>query len=603
MPKKKKAAAKKKKRQPAQQPQQPQEFEVQDIRGRRVRKGKVEYRVLWSGYSESEATWEPEANLLPELEDEIAAYNRRGARKGGGDAAGAAAGGDGGEGESSEGSEEEAAAREEPRRASKRARRPVERHPGIVDPLHKMPRRVPAKQEAEPASSEEEEPAASRPAKPEAAAAAAPAAAGAAKPEAAGGKKRKLASPRGDDGAEQPSPKKAPKRELTREEKAAAALARGEAYLGAKFSLSDQRVPPAARPAAPAAPDAGLSSSPAALPVPALPTARERGPRRARSAAAFALAERISAPQWDGAGGSSVDWHAADAERYVAALASEIAEEERELGFQRSAPTDCFRLRFCLDHLFKKTAGANRFHKGETVGCGNCQRQIQAPVRCFFLVCPLCRKKNACSGVVSNPVGKSEAVGVAVTAPAAAGAAAAPAGGGGGGGAGAVIDLSADDEDSAPKPVLGAPAAAASPQLLAAPPAGGTAPPQLLSAPSAPKLLSAPPQVLSAPRSAPSAASAAAPQQEVVDLSGGDSNDGASAQPVQRPNPRRLDSAPAPGPRPPARPPPRRQQHAAPAPVAAGPAAAAGKARGVEDAKARAAAALAAAMAREGDGA
>ena len=52
-----------------------------------------------------------------------------------------------------------------------------------------------------------------------------------------------------------------------------------------------------------------------------------------------------------------MDWHAADAERYVAALASEIAEEERELGFQRSAPTDCFRLRFCLDHLFKEEDG------------------------------------------------------------------------------------------------------------------------------------------------------------------------------------------------------------------------------------------------------
>jgi hypothetical protein len=38
-----------------------QTFLVEKILGKRTRKGKVEYKVKWQGYTVKEATWEPEA--------------------------------------------------------------------------------------------------------------------------------------------------------------------------------------------------------------------------------------------------------------------------------------------------------------------------------------------------------------------------------------------------------------------------------------------------------------------------------------------------------------------------------------------------------------
>ena len=40
-----------------------EEFEVESILDKRIIHGKIQYRVKWKNYQESEATWEPEENL------------------------------------------------------------------------------------------------------------------------------------------------------------------------------------------------------------------------------------------------------------------------------------------------------------------------------------------------------------------------------------------------------------------------------------------------------------------------------------------------------------------------------------------------------------
>ena len=174
------------------------EYEVELIRDRRVRKGTVEYLVLWKGWAADESTWEPQDNLK-HARDQIELFRRTSAkssaksRRGGGktspgparrsggggssgascsiaatatapappSAAAAAAAGPAGAPEAASkpasrkrASAEQSAAAAEParssggddadvseeqvaQRASKRQRRPVERHPGMIDSLDK----------------------------------------------------------------------------------------------------------------------------------------------------------------------------------------------------------------------------------------------------------------------------------------------------------------------------------------------------------------------------------------------------------------------------------------------------------------------------------
>eukprot|EP00088_Acartia_fossae_P002485 TRINITY_DN10_c0_g2_i1.p1 TRINITY_DN10_c0_g2~~TRINITY_DN10_c0_g2_i1.p1 ORF type:complete len:164 (+),score=63.95 TRINITY_DN10_c0_g2_i1:92-583(+) len=59
-----------------------EEYEVESILGKRVRKGKVEYQVKWKGWDDpSDNTWEPIANL--ECQDLIAEYEKKHSGSGG----------------------------------------------------------------------------------------------------------------------------------------------------------------------------------------------------------------------------------------------------------------------------------------------------------------------------------------------------------------------------------------------------------------------------------------------------------------------------------------------------------------------------------------
>jgi hypothetical protein len=54
-----------------------EEYEVEEILDSRIRRGKTEYLVSWKGYSPSENTWEPKANIIPGAQEALDEYLER----------------------------------------------------------------------------------------------------------------------------------------------------------------------------------------------------------------------------------------------------------------------------------------------------------------------------------------------------------------------------------------------------------------------------------------------------------------------------------------------------------------------------------------------
>lgn len=59
-------------------------YEVKDIIGRKIEKGKIFYLVKWQGFPESYNTWEPKKNLeiCPKLIKKFEAGRKRSMKKG-----------------------------------------------------------------------------------------------------------------------------------------------------------------------------------------------------------------------------------------------------------------------------------------------------------------------------------------------------------------------------------------------------------------------------------------------------------------------------------------------------------------------------------------
>lgn len=54
----------------------PSTYVVNKIIGKKKRKGRIYYKVLWKGYSKKEATWEPRSQLIKEIPELIEEYER-----------------------------------------------------------------------------------------------------------------------------------------------------------------------------------------------------------------------------------------------------------------------------------------------------------------------------------------------------------------------------------------------------------------------------------------------------------------------------------------------------------------------------------------------
>lgn len=53
-----------------------EEFEVETIKSRRVKNGKIEYEIKWKGYESDDCTWEPEDNLST-CREMLNAFNKK----------------------------------------------------------------------------------------------------------------------------------------------------------------------------------------------------------------------------------------------------------------------------------------------------------------------------------------------------------------------------------------------------------------------------------------------------------------------------------------------------------------------------------------------